>query len=201
MRTKAFIPLMIALVLVTGSCKSGKTSSDTQAAPASTGAPAQITPTDGVAGGRQTSGTAGTDAAGCPTSNTTSFAKTKLVLHAGLAFGTFHRYLYKPYKAGTFTTGSTGRRVVVIAKAGGSALFIKREIRLSIEDVKANPTLCRVIASPLSHLSNTIGDAMSKLKGGDASGLEQANVEVAGLQAKAKSAGSPLPDNTNPPSG
>jgi hypothetical protein len=42
----------------------------------------------------------------CPTSNTKSFAKTKFVLHAGLAFGAFHRYLYKPYQAGTFNKGA-----------------------------------------------------------------------------------------------
>ena len=31
------------------------------------------------------------------------FAKTKFVLHAGLAFGAVHRYIYKPYRSGGFT--------------------------------------------------------------------------------------------------
>ena len=201
MRHKALVPLMIAMVLMTGACKSGKTNADAAPAPVSSSTPAVVTPTGAATTDPgATPATTGADPAACPTSNTKTFAKTKLVLHAGLAFGAFHRYLYKPYKAGSFTTGSKVHRVVVIAKAGGSALFIKREIRLSIEDVKANPTLCRAIAAPLSHLSSTVSDGISKLKGGDTSGLEAANTEVASIQAMAKGGGLALPDAANPPS-
>jgi len=31
-------------------------------------------------------------------------AKTKFVLHAGLAFGAFHRYIYEPFRSGAFTS-------------------------------------------------------------------------------------------------
>ena len=45
------------------------------------------------------------------------FAKTKFVLHMGLAFGAFHRYVYKPWKSGSFSSGAKGR-VKAILKAG-----------------------------------------------------------------------------------
>jgi hypothetical protein len=37
------------------------------------------------------------------------FAKTKFVLHAGLAFGAIHRYIYKPLRAGALRSGTPGR--------------------------------------------------------------------------------------------
>lgn len=124
----------------------------------------------------------------CPTANTTAFAKTKFVGHAGLAFGAFHRYLYKPYKASAFQSGAKGRTVTLV-KAGASALFIKREIRLATEDVKANPALCNAVAAPLANVGNTIGDAFSKLKSGDASGLEAAQTAVTSIESKASRSG------------
>lgn len=189
-RRTALLPVLIAVLFLTAACNN-KTAPATVTAPAAqptatvnsgTGAPAATTPADPLA---------------CPTANTTSFAKTKLVLHAGLAFGAFHRYLYKPFRAGTFTSGSTLHRTLVIGKAGASALFIKREIRLSIEDVKANPTLCKAIAAPLRTLEASVGDAITKLKHGDTSGLEQANTAVAAIEGQAKSAGLSLPEDAN----
>src|SRR4030088_2328381 len=50
------------------------------------------------------------------------FAKTKVVLHMGLAFGAFHRYIYKPLRAGAFKSGAAGR-VKALLKAGAAALF------------------------------------------------------------------------------
>ena len=121
----------------------------------------------------------------CPSSNTIAFAKTKFVLHAGLAFGAFHRYLYKPFQAGTFKKGADGR-VGAFIKGGLAALFIKREVRLASEDVKANPTLCKAIAAPLSKLGNTVQAAFDKLKGGDASGVTDANSLISTVEDASK---------------
>ena len=132
----------------------------------------------------------------CPTSNTTSFAKTKFVLHTGLAFGTFHRYIYKPFKAGTFQKGADGR-ITAFVKAGATALFMKREIRLAIEDVKANPTLCRTLAAPLEKLSTAISGAVSKAKDGDTSGLEDANTQISDMTSKSAAGGAPITESTD----
>jgi hypothetical protein len=53
---------------------------------------------------------------------------------------------------------------------GLAALFVKREIRLASEDVKANPTLCKAIAAPLGKIGDAVQAAFDKLKTGDASG-------------------------------
>lgn len=187
---KALVPLILALALLTGGCNA-----KTATPPANTAAaPTAIAPT-------ATSGTStppsSADPAACPTSNTKSFAKTKFVLHAGLAFGAFHRYLYKPFKAGTFTSGGTGRKILVIAKAGTAALFIKREIRLSIEDVKANPLLCGAIAAPLGSLSDTVSGAVSKLKSGDTSALTAAESAISAIETQAKTGGVAITENAN----
>lgn len=39
--------------------------------------------------------------AACQHVGSVPFDKTKFVLHAGLAFGAFHRFIYAPYKANT----------------------------------------------------------------------------------------------------
>lgn len=132
----------------------------------------------------------------CPTSNTTSFAKTKFVAHSGLAFGAFHRYLYKPYKAGTFQKGADGR-VSAFVKGGVAALFIKREIRLASENVKANPTLCKAIAAPLAKIGDTVQGAFDKAKSGDTSGLEDVNTAIGSVTGKAKSDGVDIKEDEN----
>ena len=150
---------------------------------------AQNTSVTAVASGSASSGTS------CPTSNTVVFAKTRFVLHAGEAFGVFHRYLYKPYRAGSFAHGAHGRLTAFI-KAGLAALFIKREVRLAADDARANPTLCRVLVAPLAAIGNTISSAVSALRNGDASGLQAVNSAVSDAQSGAAKQGVTVPDNT-----
>ena len=186
---RILVPLMLALALFAGGCnnKSATTSS----------APAASTPTSAGVATTAPSASPANESAACPTSNTTSFAKTKFVLHAGLAFGAFHRYLYKPFKAGTFTSGGTAHKILVFGKAGAAALFIKREIRLSIDDVKANPLLCKAIAAPLRSLSDTIGGAVNKLKSGDTSALTDANSAIAAIETQAGQGGAAIAEDAN----
>jgi hypothetical protein len=133
----------------------------------------------------------------CPTSNTTGFAKTKFVAHTGLAFGAFHRYLWKPYQAGTFSKGAQGR-VGAFVKGGLAALFVKREIRLASHDVKANPTLCKAIAAPLGKIGNSVQAAFDKLKTGDASGLTDVNSSISSVESTSSKDGDPITENNNP---
>ena len=201
MRKIAF-SLVLVMALFVGGC--GKSANSTAAGGATTSASTATSSTDTSAspsatGSASTSpGVSASDAsASCPTSNTKNFAKTRFVAHAGLAFGAFHRYLYKPYRAGTFTSGGTRSKVVAFAKAGAAALFIKRQVRLASEDVKANPTLCKAVAAPLASLSDSITGAVDKLKTGDASGLTAANSQIAAIESGAKSDGAPITEDPN----
>jgi hypothetical protein len=87
------------------------------------------------------------------TQGTTSFAKTKFVLHAGLAFGAFHHFIYKPYKAGNLTSGGLLNHKLALVKAGLAGAFAYHEVKLALVDAKSSPLLSRLL-SPLTALSN-----------------------------------------------
>ena len=188
-RTPPLVAVLIALSVLLTAC-GGKTATGTTGSgplpPAS--APAQ--PQSGTASVAATAGTQ------CPDSNAKNFAKTRFVLHTAEGFGAFHRYLYKPYKAGSFTRGSSGR-ISAFVKAGAAALFIKRQIRLASENIKANPTLCRAIAAPLAKVGDEISGAVTKLKGGDASGIEDAQKSIEKIKSAAASNGVVVKENPN----
>lgn len=184
-RTPSIVAVLLAISLLLTACGS-KTSPSTGSVAA---------PTQGSTSAGTTAGTATTDPQ-CPSSNAKNFAKTKFVLHTAEGFGAFHRYLYKPYKAGAFSKGSSGR-IKTFLKAGAAALFIKRQVRLASEDVKANPTLCKAIAAPLSKVGEQISGAVTKLKGGDPSGIEAVNTSIDNIKNSAASNGVAVQENPN----
>jgi uncharacterized protein YceK len=183
------LPLLI-LGLVTGCKSSSSTTGSGQGTSTSQSPLASGTASD--------SGSATTASGDCPTSNTTNFAKTKFVLHTGLAFGAFHRYLYKPFRAGAFQSGAHGR-LLAFGKAGAAALFIKREIRLASEDVKANPSLCKLVAAPMQDIADKISGAVSSLKSGDVSAITGIEQTVQSVEGKSASAGTTIQEDENAP--
>lgn len=198
-RTPPIVAVLLTLSVVLTAC-GGKSGTATGSAGSGSqpqvtaAAPAQSQPSAGA-----TAGTAsGAAAAGsqCPASNAKNFAKTRFLLHAGEGFGAFHRYLYGPYRAGVFT--KPGSRIQAFLKAGAAALFIKRQVRLASEDVKANPTLCKLVAAPLAKVGGDISGAVSKLKGGDPSGIKDANTSIAGIESAATSQGVAVKEDANP---
>ena len=58
------------------------------------------------------------------------FAKTKFLLHSGIAVGAFQRYIFKPYRAGAFKKGAPGRRKALL-KAGATAVLVGHELKLA----------------------------------------------------------------------
>ncbi len=150
----------------------------------------------GAAAGVSAASNTGAEPGTCPTSNTIKFAKTKFVAHAGLAFGAFSRYLYKPFKAGTFAKGAKGR-IKGFIKAGLAALFIKREVRLAAKDVQANPTLCKAIAAPIRKFYGTITSLVSKVKGGDTKSIQDAQSSLTSVASSAKNQGTGIAPNEN----
>jgi hypothetical protein len=191
-RTVRMLVVLLLPLLVIAGCGKGTQSGTTPPASASAAQDGSL-PAD-------PSGSAA-DAApideSCPTSNTIAFAKTKFVAHTGLAFGAFHRYLYKPFQAGTFNKGASGR-IAAFVKGGLAALFVKREVRLASEDVKANPTLCKAIAAPLGKIGDTVQAAFDKLKTGDASGVTGVNSLVSSVEGTSAKDGDPITENDNP---
>jgi hypothetical protein len=92
------------------------------------------------------------------------FAKTKFVIHMGLAFGAFHRYIYKPLKTGAFRSGASGR-LKALLKAGAAALFAAHELKLANTDALSDSHL-RPLAEKIDALFRKLGSLGSALKAG-----------------------------------
>jgi hypothetical protein len=92
------------------------------------------------------------------------FAKTKFLLHAGLALGAIHRYIYKPLRAGALRSGAPGH-VKVLLKGAAAAIFAVHELRLAHDDALSSNLL-----RPLANKIDGLGSKLSGLVGGLKSG-------------------------------
>ncbi len=120
------------------------------------------------------------------------FAKTKFLFHMGLAFGAFHRYIYKPYQAGAFKSGTPGRLKAGI-KAGLAAAFIYHELKLACKDAN-NSSLLRPLLTPIAAAVTLFTGLEQKLKGGSfgLNDLSGAGAAVNALGQKSKALGFPI---------
>ena len=139
-------------------------------------------------------------AAGTSTTTTTphiAFAKTKFLIHAGLAFGAFHHYIWKPFRSGGFTPPLHHKAAIV--KAGLAALFAYHEVRLALQDAQASPVLSKLV-SPLTALQRRMSSLGSELKQGklDSSGISGANSSVNNIGAQSASSYKPIQDAPTP---
>jgi len=123
---------------------------------------------------------AATSGAGASTagssSATKSLATAKFVLHAGLALGAFHHWIYKPIKAGVLK--SPGSHKLTLVKAGLAALFVYHELKLSAADAKSSKLLKPLVA-PLT----AAGDKLNSLKTSITNGSVNAS-EINGINSQ-----------------
>ena len=169
-RPKYVALLLVTVALAAGGCGSSSSSSSSGAA------------------------AAGSSTATSSTPNVGHLPTVKFVLHAGLAFGAFHRYLYKPFKAGAFSGGVFKHKLTVV-KAGLAALFVYHEVKLAVKDAQASPKLSKLVA-PLTALADKVKSLGSSVKSGkpDASSLSSANGDITSLSGLASAAGVSVPD-------
>lgn len=123
------------------------------------------------------------------TKNVGHLPTVKFALHAGLAFGAFHRWIYKPLKDGTFSGGILKHKVALL-KAGLAGLFAYHELKIAIEDAKASPKLQK-LAAPITALQNKLKSIGDSAKSGnfDPSQITSANGDVSSLTSLARQAG------------
>lgn len=146
-----------------------------------------------VAGGcSSASKSSSVTAADSASTKTVRAPKTKFVLHAGLAFGAFHRYLYKPFKAGTFQAHAHGRIRAAI-KGGLAGLFVYHELKLAVTDAQADKTLSKLVA-PITALQNRIKSSAAGVKSGNTQDLEGANTQLEQLRSQSAKAGATVQD-------
>ncbi len=127
------------------------------------------------------------------------FAKTKFLLHSGLAFGAFHRYIYKPFRAGKFRSGADGRRTALV-KAGVAGLFAAHELKVARDDALASDTLRRHVVRPMDALLARLGPLANALKGGtfDPTAITGAAGALSALSSGASQAGADIKDRSAP---
>jgi hypothetical protein len=125
------------------------------------------------------------------TTSTTRFAKTKFVLHAGLAFGAFHRWIYKPAKAGELS--HPFKHPLTATKAALAAAFTYHELKLALADAQADRTLSKLVA-PITALQNKIQGVGSSVKSGGASPSDFAGLDstISSIKSQAAGAGQPI---------
>ena len=129
------------------------------------------------------------------TTSTTKLAKTKFVLHAGLAFGAFHRWIYKPAKAGELSHPLSHKATAV--KAALAAAFVYHELGLALKDAQADPALSKLV-SPITALQNKLHGLAGSVKSSgtsaaDAQGLDST---ISSIKDQASSAGQPITEQT-----
>jgi hypothetical protein len=131
-------------------------------------------------------------------SGTTHFAKTKFALHAGLAFGAFHRYIYKPWKQGQFSGGLFHHKLATI-KAALAAAFAYHEIRLALDDARSSKILSTLL-SPLLALQTKLSSLHDGLKSGkvDGSAIDSANTDTSSISSQSSQKGQPIQDQPTP---
>ncbi len=135
-----------------------------------------------------------TPSGACASAGETRFAKTKFVLHAGVAFGAFHRYIYKPYRAGAFKSGAP-ERTKALAKAGASALVVAVEIKAAKNAAAGDPTLCKLVPS-LDRLSGLVSTVAPGLTGGtfNPTQLLDLNKGIEDFKSNSSSSGASIPE-------
>ena len=129
------------------------------------------------------------------TTTTTHLAKTKFVLHAGLAFGAFHRWIYKPAKAGELSHPLEHKLTTI--KAALAAAFVYHELKLALADAQASPTLSKLVA-PITDLQNKLHGLAGSVKSGGASASDVDGIDstISSIKSQAAAAGQTITEQT-----
>ena len=120
---------------------------------------------------------------------TSHLATAKFVVHAGLAFGAFHRYIYKPAKAGTFS-GSPLNHKAALVKAGLAGLFVYHELKLAFGDAEQSPLLSK-LAAPIAALAAKVHGLVGGLRSGSVNSatIDSLQGDVSSISSSASAAG------------
>ena len=165
MRCKAAVVVVLALALA--GCGSSASHSSTKAAGAGT-----------------------PSAAASTTSSAAAFRA-----HAGLAFGTFYRFIYTPYRAGEFRAIVSNR--AALARAGAAASFVARQLEQALAAARTSGSLAKLVV-PMQVLDEGFHAALAKLKAGrfKMNEIAAANIAIAAIKGSATSAGAPISETT-----
>jgi len=137
-------------------------------------------------------------AAATPSPSTTAerqkLAKTRFVANAGLAAGATYQWIVKPWKAGKFKKGASGRRFALV-KAGLAGAFAYNRLKAAKKNAQGDPTLSKALA-PLTAGIDSLKDLPSKLRKGDSTDTTASSFDdiINKVKDAGKSAGAEVTD-------
>lgn len=134
----------------------------------------------------------------CPSDNTKSFATTRFVADLGIMFGTFHHWIYTPYKEGKFQQSGL-KKVVTIGKAVAAAAIIAHFSSNAVDNVKASSKLCPLIGKPLAQANDLIQGLGGKLKSGDVSSVTSIQGIIGSVSGIMSKNGNPITESVQNP--
>jgi hypothetical protein len=125
------------------------------------------------------------------TKTTVSHATIKFLFHAGLAFGTFHHFIWKPLQAGDFAHPLDHKAAV--AKAVLAGAFVYHEVKLAITDAESSSILKSVVA-PITALGASLKSLASNLTSGhpDTSTITSSNSGISSVESAASAVGAKI---------
>src|SRR5690348_9824566 len=167
MRSPAATATLLAIALALAACGSGGSKSST-----GTGAASR-------------NGTAGASPVALTPEHRAALAFSS---HAGVAFGTFYRFIYAPYKAGAFNPPRPSRPA--LAKARNAAVVVAREIEAATRATRTSAALAK-LRTPMMVLDEGFKAALARLKRGrfKLAEIEAANVAISAIKGSATTAG------------
>ena len=126
------------------------------------------------------------------------FAKTKFLLHTGLALGSVNRWIVKPYTRGAFQNGAPGR-AKALAKAAAAGTFAVNELRLARKAALSDDRL-RPLADRLGTLADDAQALLPALASGSLNPIKLAGIgaSATAIAAAAAKLGAPITAQTPP---
>jgi hypothetical protein len=123
--------------------------------------------------------------------STTNLAKTKFLIHAGLAFGAFDHFIYRPFTSGGF--GGPQSRKLAVTQAAPATLFIHSDLMLAAADVKSSRDLQGLFA-PLTAVANAILPLRTQFLRGryNPADINSIHASLARVKSSSAAAGAPI---------
>jgi hypothetical protein len=115
-------------------------------------------------------------------------AAAAFTAHAGVAFGTFYRFIYAPYGAGAFNPARPDR--AALSRARSAAVLVAREIDAATRATRLSATLARLRA-PMATLDEGFKIGLAKLRAGrfNLAEIQAANLAIGAIKGSAASSG------------
>ncbi|WP_432175160.1 hypothetical protein [Streptomyces sp. Tue6028] len=156
------VALTLSCALIAGgtACTSGANAKGAKVA-----IPAAATATPSAPAKTSSPSASGKTASPSATAQKQKLAKTRFVANAGLAAGATYQWIYKPWKAGKFKKGASGRKFTLI-KAGLAGAFAYNRLKAALKNAQGDPTLSKAVA-PLAAGIESLKDLPAKLRKGD----------------------------------